>query len=142
MSKHSPEPWVFSESRQADGIGYIESDGKDIHHAGVFDLPNEVNRANGQRLVACVNFMAGVPDVEIEACGTFFQERERTAAATQHALGLAMNNGAANSALRAERDALLADMKVISEWSDSGRHEEDFDAIGSRARVALSRGAS
>jgi hypothetical protein len=34
---------------------------------------------------------------------------------------------------------LLEALKLIAEWADSGRHEEDFSAIGNKARAAIAK---
>ena len=41
-----------------------------------------------------------------------------------------------------QRDELLEAMKLIEQWADSGRHEEDFDAIGNKARAAIAKAES
>lgn len=59
--KHTPGPWVYREiAPYDDGIGYISADGHDIVHAGVSDLPADVNRANG-------HLQAAAPDL-LDAC--------------------------------------------------------------------------
>ena len=55
---HSPEPWRVEDYNS--NCGYVfDANGDDIH-SGYFD--GEMEHANAQRIVACVNFCMGLPD--------------------------------------------------------------------------------
>jgi hypothetical protein len=55
---HTKGPWTFRELRGNDGLGYIESDGRDIIHAGVSDLSAAENRANAALIAAAPDLLA------------------------------------------------------------------------------------
>jgi hypothetical protein len=67
MTKHTPEPWCFRETWD-DNIIPVDLSGdwdSIFFQVGNYDTP-ACSRANGERIVSCVNACAGMEDPEAE----------------------------------------------------------------------------
>ncbi len=69
MSKHSPEPWVCYESGGDQWKDRCIRCKEDRTVAVTLCSESRRSQANANRVVACVNAMAGVPDYMLPACG-------------------------------------------------------------------------
>lgn len=84
MSEHTATPWhfdEFSERNDGRGMGYIRShaDNLEIAHHGDMARGIGENRANGERIVACVNACEGMqsPAVQIGALRQYETDASR-----------------------------------------------------------------
>ena len=107
MSEHTKEPWRVMGSCAQWEMARIFSGARYIGSIGNSDETESETRANADRIVSCVNACAGMedPELEIGEIQTKLQE----------ALAAIENQKDFISALKAQRDELLAAARIASD---------------------------
>lgn len=126
MGKHTPEPWAVHQD--ASGDVFISSAVTSFHIAEVGSEDDETVFADANRIVACVNFCAGISTENLE-------ENEKL-------LWLAKQYNEVKSqreALQTVIDELLDRGLFFSSAIESGDDDIDFKDWESRARAATAK---